>query len=91
VDYASRWGLYILGRYFYEGESSAWYYDAENQFQSQRISPFFDFDISIGYKFTWEKLKIHMQAAGYNILDNSGYRYYYLKKRYLHGSISIQY
>ncbi len=91
VDYASRWGLYILGRYFYEGESSAWYYDAENLFQSQRISPFFDFDISIGYKFNLMKLKIHLQAAGYNILDNSGYRYYYLKKRYLQGSISIQY
>lgn len=91
IDYFSLWGGYLTTRYFYEGESIAWYYDNENQFATQRISPFFDFDVSIGYKFRIKNIEINWQAAGYNILDNSRYLYYYLKKRYLHTGISIKY
>jgi outer membrane cobalamin receptor len=91
IDYSSSWGGYITSRYFYEGESIAWYYDKQNLFTTQRISPFFDLDISVGYKFNIKDIEINWQAAGYNILDNSGYLYYYLKKRYLHTGISIKY
>lgn len=91
IDYSSSWGGYITSRYFYEGESIAWYFDNQNQFTTQRISPFFDLDFSIGYKFKIKDIVINWQAAGYNILDNSGYLYYYLKKRYLHTGISIKY
>jgi len=91
IDYNSSWGGYFTTRYFYEGESNAWYYDTQNQFTTQRISPFFDLDFSIGYKFKIKAIEINWQAAGYNVLDNSGYLYYYLKKRYLHTGISIKY
>jgi outer membrane receptor protein involved in Fe transport len=91
IDYRSRQGFFFLFRYFYEGRSAAWYYDAEYQFHSQMISPFFDIDVSFGYNFYLKSLLIRLQAAGYNLLDNSGYRYYYLKKRFLQVSFSIQY
>jgi hypothetical protein len=91
VDYTSNWGLFITSRYFYEGESNAWYYDNQNLFTTQRIAPFFDVDVSLGYRFKINKIEIVLQASGYNILDNSGYLYYYLKKRYIHSSITIKY
>jgi outer membrane receptor protein involved in Fe transport len=84
-------GFYLTGRYFYEGKSAAWFYDVNNVFQTVEIAPFYDVDLSVGYKFTVNHLGFDLQFAGYNLLDKAGFRYYYLKKRYLQVSFSIKY
>lgn len=83
--------FYLNLIYFYEGKSTAWFYDINNQFQIEYVAPFFDFDLSLGYKFSYQNMLIHMQISGYNVFDQSGYRNYTLKKRYLQFALSLEY
>jgi len=91
LDINTGFGIYITGRYFYEGESVGWYYDIQNNFQTVDIPSFYDIDVTFGYKVNIQKIELHLQLSGYNILDNSGYQYYYLKKRYLQISFAAKY
>lgn len=103
LDYVSRFGLYVTAVYFYEGKSYAWYFDltrkssgndeegAPPQPLTRVISPFADVDVSLGYRFKIAALHLNLQIAGYNILDNAGFKYYYLKKQYFQASLSVQY
>ena len=92
LSYVSHFGLYATSTFFYEGKSLAWYYDTDNQFQTETIEPFNDMDISIGYRIpVIRTTEIDFQISGYNIFDSSGFRYYYLKKRYWQISLAIRY
>ncbi len=48
-------------------------------------------DISIGYKFKMAGLGVNLQAAGYNIFDNSEFRDFLLKKQYFQFALSVKY
>ncbi len=90
-SYVSPLGIYFVSSYFYEGKSLAWYYDVYNQFQTQEITPFQDIDASIGIKLPFHTVIFDLQFSGYNILDNAGFKYYYLRKRYFQMSLGIRY
>jgi len=49
------------------------------------------FCVQIGYQLVLSYFKIKIFASGYNILDNAGYRFYNLKKRFLQIGIGIKY
>ena len=103
LDYLSRFGLYITAIYSFEGKSYAWYFDLTKQNTesgseyeplqplTHEIPPFYDFDVSLGYRFKLGKVKCNLQIAGYNIMDNAGFKYYYLKKQYFQISLAVQY
>ncbi len=91
LDFTSLAGFYFHTSYFYEGNSTAWYYDQNNVFQSEIIAPFYDFDVSFGYRIRVSKVLLNLQFSGYNILDNSEYRDYTLKKRFIQASFSVRY
>lgn len=91
LHYHSTFGLYLTSTFFYEGKSYAWYYDRENNLQTAGISPFYDMDFSVGLKVPIQGLEMNFQASGYNVFDSSGFKYYYLKKRYLQLSLAITY
>ncbi len=85
-------GFYLSSTLFYEGVSSAWYYDSLNKIHTRKIKPFYDMDISLGFKhYLFKTLEINAQISAKNIFDNSGFKYYYLKKRYLQASLSLRY
>ncbi len=91
LNWSTKWGIYFNTTFFYEGKSVAWYYDANNNIQTETISPFNDMDISLGFSISMRDIKTEIQFSGYNILDNSGFKYYYLKKRYLQVSLRFRY
>jgi outer membrane cobalamin receptor len=91
LSYVSPLGIYLVSTYFYEGKSIAWYYNAANEFQTQEITPFHDMDVSVGMKIPFHSVQIDIQFAGYNIFDNAGFKYYYLRKRFLQASMGIRY
>jgi outer membrane receptor protein involved in Fe transport len=91
LQYSSKLGLYLTTTFFYEGKSLAWFYDTENNIQTENISPFYDMDISIGIRIPVQTADVDLQFSGHNIFDNSGFKYYYLKKRYLQFSLSVRY
>ena len=91
LEYVSPFGFHINSIFFYEGKSYAWYLDAENELITHRIKGSYDLDLSIGYRLNFLGLGYEFHLAGYNILDNSEYDYYYLKKRYLQASFAIKY
>lgn len=84
-------GLYFTARYFYQGKSTAWFLDQQSEIQTQALDGFNDIDISIGYRFNIENIELNLQTSGYNLLDSSGFQYYYLNKRYLQAALSIRY
>ena len=90
LNYVSPFGVYLNSTLFYEGQSTAWYVDIDNQLQTEKIDPFYDMDLSLGIKIPIHSLEVELQFAGYNIFDNSGFTYYYLKKRYLQASLSFR-
>ncbi|MEJ2544617.1 MAG: TonB-dependent receptor plug domain-containing protein, partial [Calditrichaceae bacterium] len=90
-EYAQPKGLYSTFIYFFDGKSYAWYYDNENQLVTDKIKANWDIDASIGYIFKIYNLELNLHFAGYNLLDNSGYDYFYLKKRNLQAGLSIKY
>jgi outer membrane receptor protein involved in Fe transport len=92
LGYISHFGLYFSTTYFYEGQSLAWYYDFDNEVQTETIEPYEDMDVSIGFRRRFfNTLEFDFQVSGYNIFDNSGFKYYYLKKRCLQASLAIKY
>lgn len=90
IEYVSHWGGYFSAMLFYEGNSYAWYLDTANEIQTDKVRGAWDGDISLGYRLKLWRLELDAQLAGYNIFDNSGYDYYYLKKRYLQASLSVK-
>jgi outer membrane cobalamin receptor len=89
LEYNSPAGFYGGLTVFYEGKSLAWDYNSSNQFVTQSISPFSDLDLLLGYRFNLQKLNLQIQVDGFNLLDNAGYKYYYLKKRFLQIGLHI--
>ena len=90
ADTYSEFGFYFSATLFFEGASRAWYYDIDNQLATETIGSFYDVDVALGYKFQLKKLKGNLQLSGVNILDNSGYRFYLLKKRFLQAAFSVR-
>ena len=96
LNYNARWGGYFTSTYFYEGESQGYIQDvAANNANAAGLSevtidPFFDVDVSVGYRFRLGGVRWNLQAAGYNILDNSGFQFYLLKKQYFQVSLSAR-
>ena len=90
-DLETGFGFYLHSLYYHQGKSTAWYYDQDDRFVTQTLDPFFDIDLSVGYRYPFGHLTLELQLAGYNILDNSGYTYYTLNKRYLQASFSVKY
>jgi len=90
-DHYSSSGFYFNFTFFHEGQSYAWYYDQNNEIVSDRINPFLDMDLTAGYKLVLNKLEMNFKFSGNNVFDSSGYKYYYLKKRYLQFALSIKY
>jgi outer membrane receptor protein involved in Fe transport len=89
--HSANWGGYFSFTYFYEGQSTGLLFDERTGFrETVNINPFFDFDASIGYRFRVGGVKLNLQAAGYNILDNSGFQFYLLKKQYFQVSLSAK-
>lgn len=91
LSYNSKFGLFFYSTFFYEGKSTAWYLDENNEIQTEGFNPFSDMDLSVGFKLPIYNTEIKLQVAAYNIFDNSGYRYYYLKKRHLQFMLSFNY
>lgn len=91
LDFNLPMGFYFTGRFFYEGKSIAWYLNQEGAIQTQGIQGYDDVDVSIGYRLNIRNVEVALQTAGYNLLDSSGFQYYYLSKRYLQVSLSIKY
>jgi outer membrane receptor protein involved in Fe transport len=91
LEYAQPKGLYCTLIYFFDGKSYAWYYDNNNQLTTDKIDECWDLDASIGYRLNIFGLEFNLHIAGYNLLDNSGYDYFYLKKRNLQAGLSIKY
>ncbi len=91
VDYGNIRNFHFMGLLYYEGKSFAWDYDDQNDFVTAEVDPFFDLDISMGYEFDLKPVRLNLTLAGYNILDNAGYKYYNLRKRFLQIGIGIKY
>jgi len=90
-DHYNNEGFYFNFSFFHEGESNAWYYDQNYEIIIDRISSFIDMDIAAGYKLLLNKIEMNLKFSGSNVFDSSGYKYYYLKKRYLQIAFSIKY
>ncbi|MEJ2537059.1 MAG: TonB-dependent receptor plug domain-containing protein [Calditrichia bacterium] len=84
-------GLYLTSTFFYEGTSVAWYYDRDYNILTEEISPYNDMDVSCGFKVPFKDAEFDFQVSGYNIFDHSGFKYYYLKKRYVQFSVAMRY
>ncbi len=91
LRFRSSAGWYGTATVFYEGNSVAWYYDLENHLRTKTLSPFYDMDVVVGWRFPLIGITVHIQLAGYNLLDHAGYRYDYLKKRYVQISLGVRY
>lgn len=92
LDYQSPWGFYVNTTLFREGKSSGLVPagNQTNELISEEIPAFYDVDIAAGYRFRVSGMQWHLQASGYNILDNSGYQFYLLKKQYFQVSLSVK-
>lgn len=82
ADYVFDFGLYASGVLFNEGKSVAWEYNDQNDIEIVNLDSYYDMDISVGYNFNIDVFKVSLKASGYNIFDNAGFQYYYLKKRF---------
>lgn len=93
LDFAATRGLYFHSTIFYEGQSIGLFPgdDDPNDLKSEFVPAFYDVDASIGYRFRLGNVKLNLQAAGFNILDNSGYQFYLLKKQFFQFSLSARY
>ncbi|MEL6821273.1 MAG: hypothetical protein AAFP70_05910, partial [Calditrichota bacterium] len=63
----------------------------EEEIATVTIDSFYDMDVSVGYRFAVAGTRFNLQAAGYNLLDNSGFEDFLLKKRFLQVSLSARY
>ena len=83
--------IYLTSTFFYEGTSVAWYYNRDYNILTEEISPYNDMDVSCGFKVPFKDAEFDFQVSGYNIFDHSGFKYYYLKKRYFQFSVAMRY
>jgi outer membrane receptor protein involved in Fe transport len=90
LNYVAPFGLYAMSTFFYEGKSQAWYYNVDNQLETEELPAFNDVDISLGFRVKLMKTGFNLNLSAYNIFDRSGFQYYYLKKRNLQISLTIQ-
>jgi outer membrane receptor protein involved in Fe transport len=92
ANYYLQSGLYLNLTAFREGKSSGLIPASRlvNELTFESLDPFFDFDVSVGYRLKLGNIQWHLQAAGYNILDSSAYQYYLLKKQYFQVSLSAR-
>ena len=90
-EFARLAGFYSTATLFHDGISLAWYYDIDNNLITREIPPFWDIDLVVGWKGSIAKLEYNLQLSGRNILDNSEYVDYYLKRRYFQISLSLKY
>lgn len=91
LAYTPQIGIYSTVVLFHDGESLAWYYNENNDLVTDKISPFTDLDIIVGYRGKLGRLGFNLQLAGRNVLDNSEFQDYYVKRRYFQGSIILNY
>jgi outer membrane receptor protein involved in Fe transport len=91
LRYNSDFGLYLNTTAFHEGKSVGWYLDSDDNVIIQDISPFSDMDLVVGFLIPLKSVTTEIQFAGYNIFDNSGYTYYYLRKRFLQFLLALKY
>jgi len=91
LEYEFPFGPYFTVIYFVDGKSYAWYFDTENNISTDKINPSSDIDVSVGHRFKWLGLDCNLQVAGYNLSNNSGYKYYYLKRRNVQFGLSLKY
>jgi len=91
IDYRQMQGFYMSGLFYFEGKSLAWDFNEQNEFVTAEVPPFFDFDFSAGYQFDAGPVRLNLMLSGYNVLDNAGYKFYNLKKRFLQLGIGIKY
>jgi len=91
ADYASPFGFYCNSVLFFEGKSVAWEYNDQNAIEVVEINPFYDVDFTVGYNFKINPVTIGVKFSGYNIFDNAGFQFYYLKKRFYQAGLSLQY
>lgn len=89
--YSGDWGGYFSATFFYEGRSTAVILNEfTGEIRSYLLEPFFDIDLSLGYRFRVGRVRLNLQAAGYNMLDNSGFQYYLLKKQFFQVSLAVK-
>ena len=90
LNYVAPFGLYLISTFFYEGNSQAWYYNVDNQLETEELPAFNDVDVSLGVRFKLMRTGFNLNLSAYNIFDRSGLQYYYLKKRNLQISLTVQ-
>ena len=91
LAYTPQIGIYSTVVLFHDGESLAWYYNENSNLVTDKISPFTDLDVIVGYRGKLGRLGFNLQLAGRNVLDNSEFQDYYVKRRYFQGSIILNY
>ncbi len=91
LNYNAPLGFYFLSTFFYEGKSVAWFYDDQFNVVTDEIAPFNDIDVVIGIDLPVRNSEVSLQFSGYNILDNSGYRFYHLNKQNFQVSLAFKY
>lgn len=97
AEYVARSGFYANSTFFYEGKSVAWFpietNDPDRRFDIsvQEFESANDIDVSVGYRFQVNGVHANLQFSGYNLLDNSSYRDYTLKKRTLLFGFGLRY
>jgi hypothetical protein len=91
VEYVPDAEWYVTGIFFYEGRSIAWNYSDQLAIETVEVPSFYDLDLIFGYNFYFKKIQVQLQAAGYNFLDNAGYQFYDLKKRFLQIGLAVKY
>lgn len=93
LDYHTDTGFYLNSTFFLEGKSTGLFAGPEdpNDFVTEFVPSYFDVDAVVGYRFWLGGFKLNLQAAGYNILDNSGYQFYLLRKQFFQLAVSARY
>ncbi len=91
AEYILDFGFYASGVFFNEGKSVAWEYNDQNNIEIVNLDSYYDMDLSVGYNFNIDVFKVSLKASGYNILDNAGFKYYYLKKRFFQLGVLLTY
>ncbi len=93
LDYHTDTGFYLNTTFFLEGKSTGLFPGPEdpNDFVTEFVPSYFDVDAVVGYRFRLGGLRLNLQAAGYNILDNSGYQFYLLRKQFFQVAVSARY
>lgn len=90
-EFYTNFGFYISGVFFNEGKSVAWEYNDQNDIEIVTLDSYYDVDFTVGYNFKVGDFNTSIKASGYNVFDNAGFQYYYLKKRFYQVGFSVAY